>query len=315
MVTGSVVNVLDDGPAGTVSFTSGTTLVGRSEPGGAFSVGFHLQGLNRTTLTADNFVTRETGVTAPANGTRVSLIPSAFDLGSFNQMFRHTQVGAAGPALARWVSPPALVIERRVLQFTNVNAASYVALEEMLTDNEVNAIIADMTDGYAMLTDGRLGTFASVTIQTTAPGETVSVSHPGRIVVTRQADLSARTREQHGVGYWGYARWATSNGEVTRGFIMLDREFDSSTNPLLTRYHRSLRMHELGHTLGCQHVTGRTSVMNSNAQSEPNEFDRQAARIAMLRPPGNREPDVDPSTHNATTAAGTSQPVTWHGAH
>ncbi|HUF22512.1 MAG TPA: hypothetical protein VMN81_00155 [Vicinamibacterales bacterium] len=310
MVTGSVVSALDDAAgAANVAFTAADTLVGHSDPGGAFAVGFHTSGTNRTTLTAEGFVTRETGIAAPGSDLRLSLIPSSFDLAAFNQMFRHTQVAGTGAALARWTTPPALVIERRVLQFTSTGATSYTALEETLTDAEVSAIIADMTDGYAILTAGRLGTFESVTTQLTDPGAEVTVSHPGTIVVTRQAGLTGAS------GFWGYARWATSVGAVTRGFIMLDRNFDSSTNPSLSQYHRSLRMHELGHALGCQHVTGRDSVMNSHARIVPNEFDRQAARIAMLRPPGNRAPDIDPPTNIATTAARTTQPVTWHGAH
>lgn len=305
ITTGTVVSAIGGAGAGVVSFTVNGTLVGRSEATGAFSVGFHDAGVNRTVLTADGFVERQTGVRAPAAGVQLSLIPAALDLTAFNQMFRHAPAAGAAAALTRWADRPALVIERRVLQFTDVGAASYTALDETLTSAEVNSIIADMTEGYAHLTNGLLGPFRSVTSRTSDPGAAVSVSEPGNIVVTRQVGLTEKAQ------FWGYARWSTTaDGEVTRGFIILDRDFEKSGSP----YRRSLRMHELGHTLGCQHVSlPFLSVMNSNAQTEPNDFDRSAARIAHLRPLGNRTPDIDPASHAATTAAGL--PQLWHGAH
>jgi len=310
MVTGSVVSALDDAAgAANVAFTAGGMLVGRGDAGGAFAVGFHTSGTNRTTLTAAGFVTRETGIEAPGGNLRLSLIPAApaFDLTSFNQMFRHQQLSGAGPGLTRWTVPPALVLERRVVQFTGVCATSYAALDETIGDSDAGEILTDMRDGYELLTAGRLGPLASVTTQHTAAGADVAPRQAGRIVVMRAVGLYDKEK------YWGYACWSTTaDGVVTGGFITLDNDFERNPSP----YHRSLRMHELGHTLGCQHVdVARQSVMNSNARHEPQLFDLQSARLAMLRPPGNRAPDVDPPTHIATTAARTMQPVTWHGAH
>lgn len=301
--TGTLINALDEAPAGSVSFSVTGTLVGRSESSGAFSIGFPASGLNRTVLSAAGFVTRETGIAAPASGLRLSLIPAspAFDLVAFDQMFRHSSSG-----LTRWTSAPGLVIERRVLQFTDVNAATYQALDETVSASDTDEIIADMRLGYDLLTAGALGPLASVSTQLADAGATVTPRQDRRIVVTRQKGLTAAT------GFWGYARWSTTaDGEVTSGVIILDRDFE--TGP--SAFHRSLRMHELGHTLGCQHVTGITSVMNSNARTEPNTFDRQAARLAMLRPSGNRTPDLDPPAHTATTASRAPQALVWHGAH
>ena len=59
--------------------------------------------------------------------------------------------------------------------------------------------------------------------------------------------------------------------------------------------------------LGYQHVTARTSVMNSQARTEPNDFDRSAALIAFQRPPGNRSPDVDPTSASINRLL----PATW----
>jgi hypothetical protein len=198
------------------------------------------------------------------------------------------------------------VIERRVLQFTDTSAASYQTVDETLTQSEVDSVIADLLAGYELLTAGRLGAMASVTAQQAPAGATLTPRQDGRIVVTRQIGLTAATT------FWGYARWSTNaDGEVTSGVIILDRDFERGPSA----FHRSLRMHELGHALGCQHVTGRQSVMNSTATIEPNTFDRQAARIAMLRPTGNRTPDIDPASHIAVSLARSPQSLTWHGAH
>lgn len=307
MVTGSVVSALDESSgAANVAFTAAGTLVGRGDRRGTFAVGFHTSGMNRTTLTAGGFVERETDIAAPGSGLRLSLIPSTFDLVSFNQMFRHQGLTGAGPGLTRWAEPPGLVLERRVVEFTDVCASSYAAVDQLISGEDAGEILKDMRDGYELLTAGRLGPLASITTQQAETGAALSPRQAGRIVVMRGIGLTSKS------GFWGYACWSTTaDGAVTSGFIILDNDFERSPSP----YHRSLRMHELGHTLGCQHVdVSRPSVMNSNARREPQPFDLQAARVAMVRPPGNRPPDIDPPTHMATTAARMTQPVTWHGA-
>jgi hypothetical protein len=72
-----------------------------------------------------------------------------------------------------------------------------------------------------------------------------------------------------------------------------------------------LRSHELGHALGLQHVITRPSVMHPDARTEPNPFDRAASRIAFMREPGNRSPDIDPDMHalNRFGALSWSRPI------
>lgn len=306
-MAGVLVNAADDSAvAASVSFTVAGTLLGFSNVNGTFTVGFPVAGSNRAVLSAAGFVDRQTGIAAPGSNLRLSLIPSSFDLTAFNQMFRHASVGGQPNGLTRWRTPPGLTIERRVLQFTTVDAVTYQALEETMTQAEVDEVFADLLAGYELLTAGRIGPITSIATQQAEAAATVTPRQNGRIVVTRQAGLTAATN------FWGYARWSTtSEGEVTSAVIILDRDFERSTSP----FHRSLRMHELGHALGCQHVTGRESVMNSNARFEPNTFDQQAARIATLRPTGNRPPDIDPLSHTATSLKHGTQSLTWHGAH
>lgn len=303
ILTGAIVNALDDSGAGAASFTVNGTLLGSSQASGAFSVGFPASGSNPLTLAATGFVTRETSVTAPAANLRLSLIPASFDLPSFDQMFRHS----SGNRLTRWKQPPAIMIERRTLQFNTTSSDTVTALDETMSGAEVDALVADLLLGYSLLTADRLGPITSVASREAAPGAAVGVRTPGTIVITRQRGLTASQN------FWGYARWSlTADGEVTGGVIILDADFEKSNSP----FRRSLRMHELGHTLGCQHVSLPVrSVMNSNAVTEPNDFDRAAARLAMLRQPGNRSPDIDPASLSATTAARTPRAVTWYGAH
>jgi hypothetical protein len=305
IVTGRLVDAVSSSHApiasGAIAFNG--SLLGHTEADGTFRVGFQTQGVNRVSLTAPGFLERQTGIQAPSLNLQLSLIPAGFDLAHFNQMWRHVDGN-----LTRWTTAPKVIIERRVLQFTNLNAPGYVATSEQLTDAEVARLITDVTDGYAMLTDNRLGPLVSVTSRTAGPGDTVTVgSEAGTIVITRQIGLTAAAN------FWGYARWGrTADAEVTNGFIIVDRDF--AVSPARAPFYRSLHMHEFGHTLGAQHVTGIESVMNSDARKTPNDFDLQSARLVMRRPLGNRTPDIDPASHSATTLRG-ARAITWHGAH
>jgi hypothetical protein len=78
--------------------------------------------------------------------------------------------------------------------------------------------------------------------------------------------------------------------------MYLDRDFDRNDSR-----RRLLRIHELGHALGWQHVTSRTSIMNPAIGPEPTDFDRAGAVIAFQRPPGNRSPDTDPESSKRPT--------------
>lgn len=102
--------------------------------------------------------------------------------------------------------------------------------------------------------------------------------------------------------------FALSVGMQVSGIIMLDRAFDTSGS----MRRRSLRLHELGHALGYNHVSARDSVMNSYARTEPKTFDHDAARLAFMRPPLNRSPDIDPDPFSVNLRA-PSQGLTWRG--
>ena len=239
-------------------------------------------------------VERQTTLRFPGADAKLSLIPSSFDLGTFDQMCRG---GAA--TLRRWDTAPRLVIIDAVLQFTTVGDTSYVATADRLTTDDRDAIIADLAWGLPQVTGETFGAFNSVTTESPTEGARVSFfTREGAIVVARFKGLTTATT------YWGYGRWASRSSVVVAGAVMLDRDFDGSGSI----YKRTLRVHEMGHALGWDHVTMRPSFMNNSAIVEPNAFDKDATRLAFLRPPGNQSPDRDPSSFSANFR---SFPMIW----
>lgn len=233
-------------------------------------------------------VERSTHLRIPGSNARLTLIPSSFDLSSFDLMFR------SGGPLRRWIDVPRVTFLRPVLRFTTVSASEYVATGATMSEADIDLLRDDLVWGLRQLTANRFDTFADERRETATAAESVRVLRTGEIVVARYDGLQSAT------GFWGYGRWATDGaGTVLGGIIMLDLGFDTSSSP----FRRSLRVHELGHALGYNHVT-RTSVMHASARFEPNEFDIGAAKLAFLRPPGNRTPDTDPDPFTANFRSG-----------
>lgn len=272
-----------------------------SEADGSFSIAAgDPETLRSVTVTSGAIVERTTRLRVPGPNTTLTLIPSAFDLPAFNQMFR----GSNGE-LHRWVGAPELIIERRVLRFTSTGASESVATATVLADSEVNALVTDLEWALAQLTADTFARFGHVRVDTAAENASVRTSYPGAIHVARYDGLTMATN------FWGYTRWNWNGlGEMQGGIIMLDTSFETSGSP----YRRSLRAHELGHALGYTHVTTRDSVMQSHARSEPTPFDRDGARIAFQRMPRNRTPDVDPTGFVGNLRALAAQ-IFWSGDH
>ena len=263
---------------------------------------FHLdaadpQAVRTVNITSSQTVERSTRLKVPGPDATLTLMPSSLDLAAFDQMFR------GGGALHRWTSPPAVVLQARVLQFTNITDLDYTALATVMPSADGTSILSDLTWALPQLTGNAFSQFADQQRETAAEGDRVHVSRPGLVVVARYDGLTAAT------GYWGYTRWSwNGNGELTAAIIMLDQGFDTSTSP----FKRSLRAHEFGHALGYNHVTLRPSVMNQAATIEPNTFDRDSARLAFQRPPLNHTPDVDPDPFTGNLRARAAQ-IYWAG--
>ena len=279
-VSGMAIDTLTSSPLGGVTVKIDGVGETTTNADGGFTLGAaDPEQIHPVTLSSPAIVSRLTRLRVPGPAATLSLIPSSFELAAYDQMFRPSGV------LHRWTSAPRVVVQSRVLKFTNVSEMGYVAMAETMDEGEVGDLLADLRWTLPQLTGNTFNAFAEEQRETAAEGDVVQVPRPGLIIVARYEGLTAAT------GYWGYTRWAwNAAGEMSAGIVMLDRNFETGGSP----YRRSLRAHEFGHALGCSHVTIRNSVMNQDARTEPNAFDKDGARIAFQRPPLNRTPDIDP---------------------
>jgi hypothetical protein len=293
---GQTVNAIDGTAAGAVSIQIGDRSPVQSDANGNFQVDIGRAGTYAAVVSGGSVVERRTNVTGPTSErARVALIPTAFDLAAFNEMFRTTN-----NRLQRWTERPSLVVLGSVMKYREVAGTDFDATAEQLTDEETAAMVAHLTEGLALLTGNTYTSFASVTIERPQAGEEVNVLRPRTIVVGRYSGVRVMTNTI------GYGTWADqSDGSVVGGAMWLDRDFDQDSPQ-----RRLLRIHELGHALGYRHVTVRTSIMNPAIGPEPTDFDRAAASIAFQRPVGNVSPDTDPSGTNRPFRS--AEGARWH---
>jgi Matrixin len=284
VLQGQTVNAIDGAPVPNLSVRIGTSfpLTTTSDGSGFFQVDVSAQSVHRTVVSGASVVERETRMGGPGSGrARVSMIPSTFDLRAFDEMFR-----GSNARLQRWTSRPALVILAAVMEYRgNTSGQTYDATGEQLTDDEIAQLQTHLQDGLAFLSGGVFTSFASVEVERPAGGTRVNTLRTGQIVVGRYKGI---TKFANTIGYGVWSE--LPDGAIAGGAMYLDREFDREDNR-----RRLLRIHELGHALGYQHVESRTSIMNPAIGPEPTEFDRAGAIIAFERPVGNRSPDIDPS--------------------
>lgn len=230
-----------------------------------------------------SIVNRDTFLRVPGADVTVSVIPAGFDLVAFDQIARQ-------PATKRWMSPPSLVVEHRVLQYSDLDATTLRASADVRPEGDVNALVDDMTEALPELTGGVIGRFAGVAGRTAPADSDVSIAISGQITVFWVEGLLV------GSGYEGFARWEFRDFVLTGGVILLDSDRDRVPSAKWLRYH------ELGHTLGYTHVTARPSLMAPSAQAIT-AFDREAGRIVYGRPAGNRSPDIDPDDSSLNVLA------------
>jgi hypothetical protein len=205
-------------------------------------------------------------------------MPRDFNMVGFDQMARRPNVG-----LVRWTSQPRLVIERRVLQYAESADFTYVATEQVMSDSVFSSLVADLSSGLADLTGNEYRGFSSVQQITSSEGARVSLVSSGDIKVAKVRGL---TNARNAIGLGGAS--STPAGAVTLGLMMLDEDYDGRGS-----YAVHVRVHELGHALGWQHVTEGQSVMHPTDTSFTTQFDRDAGRLAFKRMIGSKSPDVD----------------------
>jgi hypothetical protein len=280
VLQGQTVSAIDGSASGVVSVQIGSRLPVQTDTSGNFQVDVGAPGTYSAVVTGSSFVERRTMVTGPSTErARLGIIPASYDLKAFNEMFR-----GANSRLQRWTTQPSLVIVASVMKYAN-NAEQFSATAEQLTDDEVASLTSDLKNALSLLTAGTFTTFGSVDVERPASGDQVGVRRTGKIVIGRYTGITTLANTI------GYGSWAEQgDGTVVGGSVWLDRDFDKGDPRRWL-----LRTHELGHALGYNHVTVRTSIMNPAIGPEPNDFDRAGAAIAFQRPVGNVSPDTDPS--------------------
>jgi hypothetical protein len=274
---GETVSAIDGSPIAGVAIKAGAR-EGLSDNQGRFELTDLKQGSTIVTLSGPSIVERRRNVAIPADTGKETLIPSAFDLEAFDEMFRGTG------RLQRWTSAPALVVLGSVMRYEGIGSDEYLATSTRLTEDEIALMIEHLTEGLSLLTGQRFTSFSSIVVERPDSGDRVNTLRTGSIVVGRYRGVQTLSSTI------GLGRWSTAgnSAEVIGGAMYLDLNFDRD-DPA----RRLLRIHELGHALGYRHVTKRLSIMNPAIGPLPTEFDRSAAMIAFERMPGNVSPDDD----------------------
>ena len=274
---GETVSAIDGSPISGVAIKVGTHTA-LSDDLGRFELKDLQEGTAVVTLSGTSIVERRRSIAIPADTMKETLIPSSFDLESFDEMFRSTG------RLQRWMSAPALVVLGSVMQYHTMGSEEFQATSDQLSDAEVDLLVQHLTEGLSILTGNTFTSFSSVNVERPASGTRVNTLRAGAIVVGRYRGVQSLATTI------GLGRWSTTanSAEVTGGAMYLEQSFDRSNEA-----RRLLRIHELGHALGYSHVTKRVSIMNPAIGPAPTEFDRTATMIAFARAPGNQSPDND----------------------
>lgn len=287
---GATVSAIDGQPIPSITVKIGSqTAV--SDMNGAFDVLNVNQGSQTVVLTGAAIIERQTTVSIPSEGpARASLIPAAFDLAAFDQMFR------GNGQLQRWTSAPGLVVFTKVMQDDTFSGGdAYHATGDQLSEAETSLMVEHLTEGLGLLTGNTYTAFSSVELESPSSGDRVSTMRSGKIVAGRFKGVQSLANTI------GFGRMSIeSTGRIVGGALYLDNDFDRTSDK-----RRLLRIHELGHGLGYLHVTSRPSIMNPAIGPEPTTFDRQGASIAFQRLPGNQSPDTDAGTAPRPGTGGT----------
>lgn len=282
-LAGRATNVLTGAGAGGVAIQ----IIGVADLAADANGNFALEseapaGRYRVTVSGANVVERQTSLAFPGGTALLSLIPTSFNLRAFDEMVRN--FGEPG-VVKRWTQAPALVIETSLLDrdvsldASGIPHDTVVASADQQSDAAIDELVRQLTRALPLLTGGQIAAFSRVSRQTTAAGEAVPFDTASHVITVVRYPGTGTCR-----GFTSIAYGEDYSVLAARSLLQV------CTGSLVG----AVVSHELGHALGYGHVTGTSSVMTATVVGDVTEFDRQAATIASLRPPGNRAPDTDP---------------------
>jgi hypothetical protein len=250
-------------------------------------------------LTKPGFVERATRVRIPGQ-VELSLIPVDFHLDAFEEFAPRT------PGLRKWMTDPALLILRNVVDFlgAQANFTDFRVTDREIAPAAIDCIWSYLRTSISELTRGTR-TFSRLELLAAMPQSRFRTDQVSAhsIVVLFARDLGANGR---GVAYDGEQPWTLNRGVV---FLHADHL------PLCSPTAQQVVPHELGHALGYapNHVTKQPSIMGSPIAFSLTQFDRDAIALINQRPPGNRAPDADPDDFSLNLAGelhgGSGEPI------
>ena len=112
LIQGQTVNAIDGSAVPNLSVRIGTSFPVTSDGSGFFELDVGNLDKHRVVVGGSSVVERETRIGATGSRTRVSMIPSSFDLRAFDEMFR-----TSNTQLQRWTSRPTLVILASIMEY------------------------------------------------------------------------------------------------------------------------------------------------------------------------------------------------------
>lgn len=278
-MSGRVVALADGRPVGGAQVTSEVGPTTQTDAAGAFRLGSNTNPEftpHAFTVDAPGFLARRAYVRWQAGlreNISVDLISTAapFSLDFYRAFVRDTHDEPAGmQPLRRWTTNP-----RFYVRSADQNGR---AIEpEVMT-----VVLGTIPEAVRQFTGGRLS------VAQLESGPETRAPAAGWIAVNIIRDMS--------LPYCGIAYVAQDPGDIT---LVNDR-----CNCGSVKISGGLVAHEVGHALGFYHVPGDRNVMfDTHPAGCPagnlSEAERFHAAIAYQRPPGNRDPDLDPRTTEA----------------
>jgi hypothetical protein len=238
------------------------------------------------TLSGGGIYTRRTY--ARSGDTRWQAVPSAFDMGAFNDVARDEWA----PYTVRWVARPTVYVDTRPEGFQ-----AGPDLDQWISEVRTQAagFISSWTGGTVRAAD---------VIVTSNPPRDYT---PGTIVIHFSESSSDYGNSSSTIGY---ARVSWSQGGAIAGSAIWLRYVRYADRPAKRT---GILGHELGHAIGFGHMGGATvSFMQPSigSNTDLSAFDRQAASLLYSRAPGNTSPDTDSSS----SVSGSLSPSAFGGA-